>query len=61
MTRGRTVARVLGRKGAILAIWLAAFGLVAELGKATGLSRSDRPSSVRPDPSDSREVVRAGH
>lgn len=61
MTRVRTVARVLGRKGVILAIWLAAFGLFAELGKATGLARSDRPTPDVPVPSDSREVVRAGH
>lgn len=45
MIRFGPLLRLIGRKLALFAIWLAAFGVIAELGKATGLASSDRPDA----------------
>ena len=59
MTRFGPFLRLIGRKLALFAIWLAAFGVIAELGKATGLASSDRPeTSDRSGPD--QEAIHAG-
>ncbi|WP_424753228.1 hypothetical protein [Methylobacterium sp.] len=55
MSRARTLARILGRKSLLFALWIAAFGLLAEIGKTSGLTSSDRAQ-----PSEPKEAIHVG-